>query len=335
MSRRVPLPPVAGNAGVGRPPHGLRGPRDLASEWMRPEQELVEQREDVVRRRVDVRPDLVDDDRLLGDEVLRAEQWLDDELGNDLEGAVGTAACRELARAIGADVPVGLAPHSAELAFSHHHVHELRRPAETKSHEDRSTRRSESDLRAFVACHPASILATHTAATVDAIREAFTEHQLIAPGEASVVDDHYGRPRPDRPPRGARPRTPAEHEFLALGQVAEAFLTGAAAAGVTKLPAEIAEILTLKAAHGEPALLAALERAVTFGRWRAGDVSPLRTCRPHRAPAPARQESLTEKSGRCVSAAKQSDAPARPRPGARSARRGARASSLYRRPALC
>jgi hypothetical protein len=41
---------------------------------------------------------------------------------------------------------------------------------------------------------------------------------------------------------------------------------------VTKLPAEITEILTLKAAHGEPALLAALERAVAFGRWRAGDV---------------------------------------------------------------
>ncbi len=37
---------------------------------------------------------------------------------------------------------------------------------------------------------------------------------------------------------------------MALGPVAEAFLTGAATAGVTKLSTEIAEILTLRAAHG-------------------------------------------------------------------------------------
>ncbi len=35
-----------------------------------------------------------------------------------LEGPIGTAACRELARAIGADVAVGLAPHVAELGFA-------------------------------------------------------------------------------------------------------------------------------------------------------------------------------------------------------------------------
>lgn len=35
-----------------------------------------------------------------------------------LEGPVGTAACSELARAIGADVPVGLAPHPALERFS-------------------------------------------------------------------------------------------------------------------------------------------------------------------------------------------------------------------------
>jgi hypothetical protein len=106
--------------------------------------------------------------------------------------------------------------------------------------------------------------------------EIHAEHALVAPGESSIVDDHYGRPRPDRPARGARARTTQEREFFALGPVAEAFLTGAAAAGVAKLPAEIAEILTLQAAHGEPALLAALERAVAFARWRAGDVRSIR-----------------------------------------------------------
>jgi hypothetical protein len=57
-----------------------------------------------------------------------------------------------------------------------------------------------------------------------------------------------------------------------LGPVAEAFLTGAAAAGVTKLTTEISEILTLQAAHGSQPLLTALERAVAFSRWRAADV---------------------------------------------------------------
>jgi hypothetical protein len=102
--------------------------------------------------------------------------------------------------------------------------------------------------------------------------EIHADHTLVAPGETSIVDDHYGGPRPERPRRAARPRTVSEKAFLALGPVAEAFLTGAAAAGVTKLPGEIGEILTLQAAHGTQPLLAALERAVAFGRWRAADV---------------------------------------------------------------
>jgi hypothetical protein len=102
--------------------------------------------------------------------------------------------------------------------------------------------------------------------------EVFAEHTLVAPGETSIVDDHYGGPRPDKPRRAARPRTVSEKAFLGLGPVAETFLTGAAAAGVTKLSSEIAEILDLGAAHGTEPLLAALERAVAFGRWRAADV---------------------------------------------------------------
>ncbi len=102
--------------------------------------------------------------------------------------------------------------------------------------------------------------------------EVLAEHTLVAPGETSIVDAHYDRPRPDKPRRAARPRTQTEKAFLGLGPVAEAFLTGAAAAGVTKLPSEIEQILTLQAAHGTDALLAALQRAVTFRRWRAADV---------------------------------------------------------------
>ena len=49
-------------------------------------------------------------------------------------------------------------------------------------------------------------------------------------------------------------------------------MTGAAAAGVSKLGTEIAAINDLGAAHGTDALLVALGRAVEFSRWRAGDV---------------------------------------------------------------
>ena len=97
------------------------------------------------------------------------------------------------------------------------------------------------------------------------------EHLLVAPGEASVHDDHYGGPRP-APRRAVRPKTFAEKEFCALGPVAEAFITGAAASGNTRLGPELAELNTLRAAHGERAFTEALDRAVAFGRWRAADV---------------------------------------------------------------
>ena len=102
--------------------------------------------------------------------------------------------------------------------------------------------------------------------------EMFAEHALVAPGETSIVDEHYGSARPDTPRRAPRAKTQTEREFLALGEVAEQFLVGAAAAGVSKLPTELAQILTLHAAHGHDALLSALDRAVQFKRWRADDV---------------------------------------------------------------
>ncbi len=103
------------------------------------------------------------------------------------------------------------------------------------------------------------------------------EHPLVAPGKTSVLDAHYGGPRPATPRRAVRPRTAAEKAFCALGPVAEAFITGAAAAGNTRLGPELVELADLEAAHGRAALLAALERAVAFKRWRAGDVASILT----------------------------------------------------------
>ena len=56
-------------------------------------------------------------------------------------------------------------------------------------------------------------------------------HALVAPGETSIVDEHYGSSRPDKPRRAPRAKTAEEKRFLALGEVAVTFLTGAAAAG--------------------------------------------------------------------------------------------------------
>ena len=77
-----------------------------------------------------------------------------------------------------------------------------------------------------------------------------------------------GRCRPGR--CGPRPR--AEKAFCALGPVAESFIKGAAAAGMTSLKGDLDELAQLEAAHGDEVLLAALERAVAFGRFRAHDV---------------------------------------------------------------
>jgi hypothetical protein len=115
--------------------------------------------------------------------------------------------------------------------------------------------------------------------------EIVADHPLVTPGEASVVDDHYGGPRAPRRP--VRPQTAAEKAFCALGPVAESFIKGAAAAGITKLSGELAEIVALEAAHGRDALLAALERAVTFHRWRAADVRSILAAGPG-APQPTR-----------------------------------------------
>ncbi len=101
--------------------------------------------------------------------------------------------------------------------------------------------------------------------------EVLAEHSLVAPGEVSVLDVHYDGPRP-APSRAPRPKTGTEQRFCALGPAAEAFIVGAAAAGNTRLSAELEVLLALGAAHGPAALIAALGRAVAFQRFKAADV---------------------------------------------------------------
>lgn len=104
--------------------------------------------------------------------------------------------------------------------------------------------------------------------------EIVANHLVVAPGETSISDDHYGGPRP-APRRAVRPKTASEKAFCELGPIAEAFIKAAAASGMTSLKGDLDELLSIRAAHGTGPLLAALERATAFGRFRAHDVSSI------------------------------------------------------------
>lgn len=112
------------------------------------------------------------------------------------------------------------------------------------------------------------------------------DHVQLAPGEAAILDEHYPTPR-RAPSRGPRARTDIEREFLALGEAAEAFIRAGAAAGMTMLPKEIAEIVSdLLPAHDHHLVVKALARATRFGRFRASDVRSILAIGPA-APEPA------------------------------------------------
>jgi transposase len=106
----------------------------------------------------------------------------------------------------------------------------------------------------------------------DSIGELVAEHAQLGPGESSICDEHYANPR-RLPQRAPRPRTKTEHEFLALGEVAEQFVRGGAAAGVATLARELDVIVNeLIPAYGDDLVVKAMARAVRFGRYRADDV---------------------------------------------------------------
>lgn len=98
-----------------------------------------------------------------------------------LEGRIGTAACRELARAIGADVPVGLARHVAELSTPDLSDAALASPSPALGSGRRSSIRT--------------IVATHDDETVAAIRAAFHAREPIALLHARAPAEELSRQR--------------------------------------------------------------------------------------------------------------------------------------------
>jgi hypothetical protein len=94
-------------------------------------------------------------------------------------------------------------------------------------------------------------------------------HVMVGPGEVA-----FGAlaPRTRQPARGVRPRTATEVAFIGFGPAAETFLRSAAAAGTLRLEHELKELVELEKVWGRAALVAALERAVRFRRFKAADV---------------------------------------------------------------
>jgi hypothetical protein len=101
-------------------------------------------------------------------------------------------------------------------------------------------------------------------------------HGPVAPGEVALGDLAVDR----RPRRGIRPRTRGELAFLGFGPVATSFLRAAAAAGTARLESELVAIVELEAVWGRTALVAALERATRFRRFKASDIRAILNAGP-------------------------------------------------------
>ena len=96
-------------------------------------------------------------------------------------------------------------------------------------------------------------------------------HPAQPPGGLSIDDSHYPTPPPTGV-RALRPVTATERAFLALGPAADAYLRGAAAAGASRLPRTLDDVLTLVHSHGTEAVVAALARATAFQRFAGEDL---------------------------------------------------------------
>ena len=107
-------------------------------------------------------------------------------------------------------------------------------------------------------------------------------HELTTPGAPRISDDHY----PPRPPgaleRRPRAQSAEEGEFLRIGEGAERWLVGAAAAGAQRVRRKMVEAVDLAKLHGQGAVCEALRAAAEAERFADGDLASILA---HRASA--------------------------------------------------
>jgi transposase len=101
-------------------------------------------------------------------------------------------------------------------------------------------------------------------------------HRLVGPGHTSICDGHYrhhvGHDRLSRTPKATKP---SEEAFLVLGEGAKLYLVEAAAAGVRRIEARMAEAVTLSFLHGRDVVDRALGIAAVAGRFSEGDLGSI------------------------------------------------------------
>ena len=83
---------------------------------------------------------------------------------------------------------------------------------------------------------------------------------VVAPGETSILDEHYGGPEPI-PARAVRPKTQCREGILCPRAGRGGLHQRSGGPGMTGLARDLETLCELEAAHGKDALLAALERA--------------------------------------------------------------------------
>lgn len=114
-------------------------------------------------------------------------------------------------------------------------------------------------------------------------------HELTTPGNPRIDPAHFP-PAPETPlNRTPVAKNPAEAEFLAIGTGAALWLTEAAATGVTRIRAKMAEAVTLAKLVGAVPVDLALNEAALCGRFGEGDVEAIVSHQASARPGPARQ----------------------------------------------
>jgi hypothetical protein len=102
-------------------------------------------------------------------------------------------------------------------------------------------------------------------------------HELSVPGKPRILDEHYpGHPngRATLQPK-PKPQSETERDFLALGEGAEAWLTTAAASGVTRIRAKMSRATELAMLFGVGRVNEALQRAAGAGRFAEHDLASI------------------------------------------------------------
>lgn len=100
-------------------------------------------------------------------------------------------------------------------------------------------------------------------------------HQRTTPGNPRCDPAHFPPPPAGALARTPKPATPAEAAFLALGPGATDWLMAAAAAGVGRMRAQMADAVTLGALHGTVTVDRALAVAAAAARFAEADLAAI------------------------------------------------------------